>query len=170
MKLICENYVSPNAKQGTFKNVQIIDSCLTHKRDEKYLAITFEMAYFHNGIKQILATETMGFLGMEADEINSNRTTTISIPNPEFDVDVEGSQERIKVGFFDYLQKNAGVIPADYFVVDYGFPTYEKVMAYFSGGTLEAPEVFITEALAIGFLMNNLVVNGEVVGTQFTME
>jgi hypothetical protein len=150
--------------------VQIIDSCLTHKRDEKYLAITFEMAYFHNGIKQILATEIMGFLGMEADEINSNRTTTISIPNPEFNAEIEGSQERIKVGLFEYLHTKSGVIPTDYFVVDYGFPTYEKVMAYFSGGTLEAPEIFITDPLAIGFLMNNLVVNGEIVGNQFTME
>jgi hypothetical protein len=133
------------------------------------LSITFEMSYLKDGTKHILANEVMGFLGMEADEVSSNRTTTFSILNPDYDVEIEESTQRITVSMFDYLIKNAGVFPTDYQMVDYGFPTYEKVMQYFSGGTLDSPEVFITEPLAIGFLLANLFINGEVVGTQFTM-
>jgi len=62
-----------------------------------------------------------------------------------------------------------GVMPTDYVMVDYGYPTYEKVMQYFEGGTLESPEINITAPLAIGFLMNNLIMNGEAVGNQFTL-
>jgi hypothetical protein len=170
MKLTAATYVSPNNNQGTFTGVTIIDSCLIHKREEKYLSITFEMSYVKNGLKQILATETMGFLGMEADEVSSNRTTTFSIINPEYDILIEGSTERITVPMFTYLVENAGLMPTDYEIVDYGYPTYEKVMQYFSGGTLLSPEILITEPLAIGFLLNNLVINGEIVGTQFIIE
>jgi hypothetical protein len=64
---------------------------------------------------------------------------------------------------------NNGVMPQDYEMVDFGWPTYEKVMQYFEGGTLESPEITPSAPLAIGFLMNNLVMNGEAVGAQFTM-
>jgi hypothetical protein len=170
MKLRAATYVSPNTNQGTFNDVTIIDSCLTHKREEKYLAITFEMSYIKDGIKHILATETMGFLGMEADEVSSNKTTTFSILNPNYDTNIEESQERIIVPMFDYLTENAGIMPIDYYIVEYGFPTYEKVMMYFTGGTLDSPEIHITDPLAIGFLLNSLIINGEAVGNQFTTE
>jgi hypothetical protein len=169
MKLIAQTYVSPKANQGTFNNVQIIDSALTHKRDDKYLSITFEMFFLKNDKKVVLDTVTMGFLGMENDVVSSNRTTIMSIPNPDYDVTFEGSQERVVVPLFAYLMENSGVMPTDYQIVDFGFPTYEKVMKYFTGGTLDAPEIFITDPLAIGFLMNNLVINGEAVGNQFAM-
>jgi hypothetical protein len=39
------------------------------------------MSYIKNEVKKILATEVMGFLGMEADKTSSNRTTTMSIIN-----------------------------------------------------------------------------------------
>jgi hypothetical protein len=170
MKLTAATYVSPNTNQGTFNDVTIIDSCLTHKREEKYLAITFEMSYIKNGIKHVLANETMGFLGMEADEVSSNKTTTFSILNPDYDLAITESQERITVSMFDYLIENEGVMPDDYQMVDYGFPTYEKVMMYFTGGTLDSPEIHITDPLAIGFLLNSLIINGEAVGNQFTTE
>jgi hypothetical protein len=170
MKLTAAIYVSPNTNQGTFNDVTIIDSCLTHKREEKYLAITFEMSYIKNGIKRVLANETMGFLGMEADEVSSNKTTTFSILNPDYDSAIQESLERKTVPMFDYLTENAGVMPTDYQMVDYGFPTYEKVMMYFTGGTLDSPEIHITDPLAIGFLLNSLTLNGELVGNQFSIE
>jgi hypothetical protein len=169
MKLQSQFYISPNATQGEFKNVTIEDVCITHKRNEKYLSITFEMAYLKNSQKVVLDTVTMGFLGMEGDEVSSNRTTTMSIPNANYDVNIEGSEERITVPLFAYLMANNGVMPSDYVMVDYGYPTYEKVMQYFEGGTLENPEINITAPLAIGFLLTNLIMNGEPVGNQFKM-
>jgi hypothetical protein len=169
MKLTTQTYVSPLVNQGTFENVIIQDVSLTHKRLEKYISIGFEMSYIKNGQKVVLDTKEMGFLGMEKDEVTSNRTTTFSIPNPDYDTQVEGSEERITVPLFDYLMKHQGVMPADYVMVDYGYPTYEKVMQYFEGGTLENPEITISAPLAIGFLLTNLIMNGEPVGNQFKM-
>lgn len=170
MKLKSLNYVSPLLNQGTFENVTIKDVSLTHKRLEKYVSIGFEMSYIKNGQKVVLDTKEMGFIGMEKDEVSSNRTTTFSIPNPDYNPQTEGSKERITVPLFDYLMQHQGVMPSDYVMVDYGYPTYEKVMQYFEGGTLESPEITISEPLAIGFLMNNLIMNGEAVGVQFTLE
>ncbi|MFV8370879.1 hypothetical protein [Flavobacterium sp. LB2P74] len=169
MKLRAINYVSPLLNQGTFANVTIEDVCLTHKRNEKYISISFEMSYLKNDQKVVLDTVAMGFQGMENDEVSSNRTTTFSIPNPDYDSQIEDSQERITVPLFAYLMAHNGIMPADYVMVDYGYPTYEKVMQYFEGGTLESPEINITAPLAIGFLMNNLIMNGEAVGNQFTI-
>lgn len=169
MKLQAQTYVSPLLNQGAFENVIIEDVCLTHKRHDNYIAIGFEMSYVKNGQKVVLDTKEMGFLGLENDVISSNRTTTMSIPNPDYDAQIEGSEERITVPLFAYLTANNGVMPEDYEMVDYGYPTYEKVMQYFEGGTLENPEITISDPLAIGFLMNNLVMNGEAVGVQFTM-
>jgi hypothetical protein len=169
MKLQAQTYVSPLLNQGTFANVSIEDVCLTHKRNEKYISITFEMSYLKNGQKVVLDTKEMGFLGMENEVVSSNRTTTMSIPNPDYDAQIEASEERITVPLFTYLTANNGVMPQDYEIVDFGWPTYEKVMQYFEGGTLENPEITISAPLAIGFLMNNLVMNGEAVGVQFTI-
>lgn len=169
MKLQAQTYNSPLLHQGTFENVTIEDVCLTHKRHDNYIAISFEMSYIKNGQKVVLDTKEMGFLGMENDVVSSNRTTTMSIPNPDYDAEIEGSEERITVPLFAFLAANNDVMPEDFVIVDYGWPTYEKVMQYFEGGTLENPEITISAPLAIGFLMNNLVMNGEAVGVQFTM-
>lgn len=169
MKLNAQTYVSPKLEQGTFTNVTIEDVCLTHKRHDNYIAIGFEMSYIKNDKKVILDTVEMGFLGMENDVVSPNRTTTMSIPNPDYDAQLEDSKPRITVPLFAYLAANNGVMPQDYEMVDFGWPTYEKVMQYFEGGTLNNPEITISAPLAIGFLMNNLVMNGEAVGVQFTM-
>lgn len=167
MKLHAAIYTSPLLNQGTFTNVTIEDVCLIHKKNEKYISIAFEMSYLKNNQKVVLDNVTLGFLGMENDQVSSNKTTTFSVPNPDYDSQLEGSQERITVPLFAYLMDNKGVMPTDYVMVDYGYPNYEKVMQYFEGGTLESPEINITEPLAIGFLMNNLIMNGEAVGNQF---
>jgi hypothetical protein len=169
MKLVAQTYVSPLMNQGTFENVIIEDFSVTHKRLERYLAIGFEMYYVKNDQKIVLDTKEMGFLGMGGDAISSNKTSLISIPNPDYDVQVEGSELRITVPLFDYLQSHQGIMPPDCVIVDYGYPTYEKVMQYFSGGTLENPEITISAPLAIGFILTALVMNGEPVGTQFKM-
>jgi hypothetical protein len=165
MKLTAQKYTSPLPNQGTFENVTIQDVAICHKRFDKYLSIEFEMSYENNNNKVILASVIMGFFGMEGDNFSSNRTTTISIPNPDYDSNIEGSESRITVPMFDYIMQHG--MPTDYVVVDYGYPTYEKVMQYFSGGTLSSPEISITNPLAIGFILTNLVINGEIAGNQF---
>lgn len=169
MKLTATSYTSPKPTQGTFENVTIEDYSLTHKRHDKYISIGFDMYYMNGEEKVSLDKVEMAFLGMEDDEVSTNRTTTIRIPNPDFDAEVEGSEEKIIVSLFGYLAENEGVMPTEYEMVDYGYPTYEKVMSYFSGGTLTDPEIRITSPLAIGFLLNSLVMNGELVSEQFGM-
>lgn len=169
MKLTAQTYNSPNPLQGTFENVTIEDVSITHKRLDKYLSITFEMYYLKNDKKVVLDTKEVGFLGMENDTVSSNVTSTISFPNPDYDSTIEDSKERTIAPLFAYLAEHQGELPQDYAIEDYGYPTYEKVMQYFEGGTLESPEIIISEPLAIGFLLSKLVMNGEPVGNQFTI-
>lgn len=169
MKLQSQTYVSPKLEQGTFTNVYIEDVSMTHKRNDKYISIGFEMYFIKNGQRVVLDTKEIAFQGMEDDLVSTNRTTTVSIHNPDYDAQVEGSLERNIVPLFAYLAAHNGVMPADYLMVDYGYPTYEKVMQYFEGGTLESPEINITSPLAVGFLLGTLVMNGEVIGNQFTL-
>lgn len=128
------------------------------------------MSYFKNNQKVVLDTVAMGFLGMENDLVSTNKTTLVSIDNPDYDAQNPESKEKIIVALFDSLGNftfDVTTIPFE--VVDFGYPTYEKVMQYFSGGTLESPEINLTSPLAVGFLMNNLIMNGEAVGNQFTL-
>lgn len=170
MKLIAQTYVSPLLNQGTFANVTIEDVCLTHKRNDKYLSIGFEMYLIKNEQRISLASAEMGFLGMENDVTSSNQTTFVSVDNPEYDNQNTESLEKLTVPLFDSNgQFTFDVTTIPFEVVDYGWPTYEKVMEYFSGGTLENPEILISEPLAIGFILSKLVMNGEVVGKQFNL-
>jgi hypothetical protein len=70
------------------------------------------MSYIKNEVKQILATEVMGFR-MEADKTSSNRTTTMSIINPDYNIEIADSEQRLTVSLFDYLTANNGVMPTD---------------------------------------------------------
>lgn len=171
MKLLAKNYNSPLATQGTFQDVFIEDVCITHKRIEKYLSITFQMYFIKNNQRINLCETTLAFLGMENDEVSTNQTTFVSIPNANYDVANIESTEKITVPLFGSngnFTFDVTAIPFE--VVDFGYPTYEKVMSYFNGGTLFSPEILISEPLAIGFLMNKLIMNGEPVGVQFKLE
>jgi len=170
MKLKALSYKSPDPTKGTFKDVFIEDVSIMHKRNEKYLAIGFEMFYLNGTERVSLGETTMGFLGMENDAVSSNQTTFVSIANPNYDsLDPESKIKSI-VPLFDSIGGytfDVTTIPFE--VVDFGWPTYEKVMNYFTGGTLASPEIVITEPLAVGFLTSKLVINGEVVGAQFLL-
>jgi hypothetical protein len=61
---------------------------------------------------------------MEADKTSSNRTTTMSIINSDYNIEIADSEQRLTVSLFDYLTANNGVMPTDYNIVDYGYPTY----------------------------------------------
>jgi len=154
MKLISANYESPRLDQGTFLNVIIQDSAIIHQRLNKYLAIDFEVSYLKKEQKVVLETIKMEFYGMESDEHSSNRRTTFSIPNPDYDAEIEGSEERTILPMFTYLMENAGVMPADYQMEDFGFPTYEKVMQYFldeyQAGRTPNPDVMCNKIIKFG--------------------
>ena len=170
MKLTAQTYTSPNLLQGTFENVVIEDIKLTHKKLDKYLAITYEMSYQKNGKKIILDTKDMAFLGMNDDAVNSNQTATFSIPNPDYNAEVEGSELRITVPMIAYLQQHLGVFPADFVMVNWGYPTFEDAVTYFIGGNLQVQEVQINNDFAKMWFLNTFEINGELVGNQFQFE
>ncbi len=85
MKLQCVKYTSPIDTEGVFENVFIEDTRYEMKRKDNHFSITFEMYYFKDDKRIILDTANLAFLGMNSDSINSNKTTIISIPNPNYE-------------------------------------------------------------------------------------
>lgn len=156
MKLTVQNYVHPNPSFGTFQNVIVQDVCVTHKRLEKYLSIIFEMSYLKDGLKVVLGTGALSFLGMNDDEVNSNQTAY---------VEVNGQT----VPLLQWLAENNGEL-GNAVITDFGYPTYEDALTYFQGGNFEAPEIIITNPIAQGFLLSKLIINNESVGIQFDFE
>lgn len=162
MKLTAQKYESPKETEGTFFDVEIRDVKLEVSSKENYLAIHFEMSHVKNSERKVIETAVLAFLGNEDDEVSSNRTTTISIPDPN----QEG--ERLQVNMLDYFQEFG--IPEDYKMVDWGYPTAEKAKQMFSGGTLQNPEVQLSDFFAQAWLLNTLVFKGQLVGVQFNFE
>lgn len=162
MKLISQIYNSPILTEGVFTAVEINDVQLVLNSNENYLSVKFEMSHEKNGERVVLETNTLAFLGNENDKMSSNRTTVISIPNP----DVEG--ERIVVPMFDYIAQNG--MPQDYQIEDWGYPTAEKAKMMFTGGTLLNPKINLEDDFAKAWLLNTLVFKGEKVGVQFQFE
>lgn len=184
MKLtpITGKYTSPIESQGTFENVAIEDREMIIRRKEKFLAVKFVLFYEKDGKEIILGTKLVEFQGVEADEVSTNQTTYFKYPNPDFDPAFEPDENSTEEDFnktiewfqniplMKYLAENAGVMPEGAVITEYGFPTYEAVLNYFEGGTLQSPEIHITEPLAVGFLLNKLAINGEIVGKQFEIQ
>jgi len=185
MKLIPKGgkYISPQLHQGEFSNAYIEDREIILKRKENYLAVVFVLAYLKEGKEVILYQKKVEFIGLESDYANStNETTYFKYPNPVYDaafVPDENSTEADyqktiewfeNVPLMNYLEENNGVMPEGAIITEYGYPTYEAALNYFSGGTLAAPEIHITDPLAIGFFLNKLEMNGEIVGIQFQFE
>ena len=185
MKLIPKSgkYISPIPTQGEFNNAYIEDREIILKRKENYLAVVFVLAYQRDGKEVILYQKKVEFIGLESDYKNStNQTSYFKYPNPEFDpqfVPDENSTEADfqktiewfeNVELMKYLRANNGILPEGAVITEYGYPTYEAALQYFTGGTLESPEIHITDPLAIGFFVNKLEMNGEKVGVQFEFE
>jgi hypothetical protein len=182
MKLIpkFEKYISPLPHQGEFQNAYIEDREIILKQKENYLAVVFVLAYLKEGKEVILYQKKVEFIGLESDYENStNQTSYFRYPNPLYDADFvpdEISTEEDyhktvewieKVKLMEYLAENEGMLPEGSVITEYGYPTYEAALNYFTGGTLESPEIHITNPLAIGFFLNKLEMNGQIVGEQF---
>ncbi len=176
MKLIpiTGKYISPLLNQGTFENVAIEDREIIVRRKENFLSVKFVLFYIKEGKEIIIGAKTVEFIGLESDYANStNQTTFFKYPNPAF-VSFEETPEEVEffgnIPLMQYLEENNGVMPEGAIITEYGFPTYEAVLDYFEGGTLQSPEININDPLAVGFLLNKLSINGEVVGKQFKFE
>jgi hypothetical protein len=158
MKLIQQNltYTHPNPSFGVFQGVTVTDVCITHKRLEKYLSIIFEMSYLKDGLKVVLGTGTLSFLGMNDDEVNSNQTAY---------VEVNGQT----IPLLQWLSENNGEL-GDAIITDYGYPTYEDALTYFNGGTFEDGEITLTNPIAMGLVLSKLIINNEPVGVQLMFE
>lgn len=170
MKLLSPNYISPLPTQGQFENVFIEETCIIHKRIEKYLVIKFEMYYFKNSVKITLSEKLMEFYGTDEDTITSNQTAFCKKLNPLYDENNLESTEP-EFLFFPLLQilyENSGQLPVEYEISDFGYPNYTDVLQYFVGGYFENPEILIENPLAQGFLLTKLFMNNEPVINQFT--
>lgn len=203
MKLHAPIYTSPIPTEGTFTDVYVEEKNFLIQRDNRLFAIEFEMYYLKEG-KKIIFPEPfrLEFRGNNTDPENSNRTTLVLVPNPDYaaqvaviptellvtnpdyDAELEGSEpfiyvanpnyvaqvagvhERVEVPLFKYVAEN-GAFPADYEIVDWGFPTYQTVLLNFDGGNLEAPELFLNNDFAKGWLLNNVYMKGEALFKQF---
>lgn len=177
-------YVSPLLNQGNFTGAAIEDREIIIRRKKNFLSVKFVLFYEKDGQEVILGSKVMEFVGLESDprELTTNETTLFKYPNPTYDpafVPDENSTEADfhksiewyeNVPLIKYLAENAGILPEGAVITEYGYPTYEAVLQYFQGGTLQSPEIHITESLAIGFLLNKLSINGEVVGKQFQLQ
>ncbi|HET8885870.1 MAG TPA: hypothetical protein VFM70_05900 [Salinimicrobium sp.] len=173
MKLITktETYKSPQPHQGSFEGAFIEDFSITSIRGRNRLEVTFALCYLNEkGIKTVLDTATLAFFGNENEAFSSNKTTWFQYPNPNYDPQAEGSEEYLHEKLMDYLAVHEGIFPEGYTITNYGYPTLEKALQYFTGGTLAQPEVFLEAELAKGWLLNTLSLNGEIVGRQFQFE
>lgn len=167
MKFKAENYISPKYNQGKFENVFVEDTCITHKRNDKYLSVEFEMYCLIGNERFVLDTQKMIFYGMEDDETSTNRTTFVRVANPDYNEEDENSEEFLIVPLFD-SQGNQNYPSEEILAIeDYGYPTYEKAINMFQGGTFSSPEIIPNDPLAIGFILNTLCLNGQLIKEQF---
>lgn len=169
MKLFCANYTSPIETEGKFENVYFEDVSYSRNRLNNSLIIIFEMYYLKNDKRIVLSRLEMSFLGNEEDAISSNKTLFVEIANPDYDALVEGSQEKLTVpllGSDGNYNFDVQTIPFE--IVDYGYPTCEKVLQYFEGGSLLNPEITVTDPLAMGFVLNTFFIKNEKLGLQFS--
>ncbi len=167
MRLKSLNYISPDPKEGKFDEVFIEERLITIEKARKYILIDFEMYYFKDGIKIQLDTRSIAFYGEEGDESTSNKTSYISILNPEYNSEIEGSEERITVSLLPYLYSHAGILPEDYQVVEWGYPSYTDVCTYFRGGDKDNMDIHIDNPFARAWLRYNFVMKGEPIANQF---
>lgn len=168
MKFFAETYNSPKPNQGRFDNVFVEDTCIIHKRNEKYLNVEFEMYYNNSGKRVVLDKISMVFFGASGDLNSSNKTTLVKVNNPDHNPEDESSDEFLIKPFFTE-NDDLNLDPDEFFeIVDYGYPTYEKVLQMFQGGDFENPEIQISDPFAIEFIMNKLLINGEYIKQQFS--
>jgi hypothetical protein len=95
------------------------------------------------------------------DKLVNSIPTEVEIDNPNYDSEVESIDNKVDIPMLQYLQDNEGVAPENFEVIDWGYPTYEDAINYFSGGTIEEPELFIANTFARQWLLSNIIMKGK---------
>lgn len=99
-----------------------------------------------------------------------HNSITIEVPNPKRIQMIPNPNyipEFSTVPLLKYLVEHQGQMPEEYEVKDWGYPTYTAVMQYFSGGTLDAPELFIESPFAREWLLNTMQMKGQHIKEHF---
>ena len=162
MKLQAINYISPILTEGQFTNVFVEETSVQLKRKDTYLRIDFEMYYLKNNIPVVLDSSYIAFQGMNADkgtQLSTNRKATFL-----FNDDPEGTEPR---GLIDYLTANAGAYPENYYMVDWGYPSYEDALSYLTGGSFESREIQPLNDFVKAWILNTVIMKNELIGQQF---
>ena len=63
--------------------------------------------------------------------------------------------------------KTEVITPENYFMVDWGFPSYEDALLYLNGGSFQSPEIQPVNEFVKAWILNNVVMKGEFIGKQF---
>ncbi|WP_281237833.1 hypothetical protein [Flavobacterium praedii] len=159
MKLTAQIYNSPILTEGKFENVTIEETAITLKRQDSYLRIDFDMYVEREGQIVVLDKSTIAFQGMNDDEVSTNRTSTF-----KFKDDTEEQEPRPLI---PYLNENGGNYPENYFMVDWGYPSYEDALLYLNGGSFQNPEISPVNEFVKQWILNTVVMKGEFIGKQF---
>ncbi len=167
MKLQAANYTSPIATEGTFNNVFVEEKSIYIEKAKKYMSIEFEMYYFKDEEKIELDTRKIAFYGMAGDSVTSNKLAVISVPNEDYDSEVEDSPLMVNVPLLQYLYTHDGVLPEVYDVVDWGYPNFQDALLYFNGGDRNNPEIEVVNPFAKEWIKHNIIIKGEQIGNQF---
>lgn len=155
MKLNTTLYVSPIITEGKFDDVFIEDTSFELDRINSILRINFEMFYFRNEQRIVLSFASLAFQGMNSDEISTNRKTLFKFENSE------------PQGLIQYFIDNNGEYPENAEIVDWGFPSFEDALIYLDGGSFQNPELFPKNDFVRNWILNSVVMKGEVIGQQF---
>lgn len=155
MKLNTALYVSPIITEGKFDDVFIEDTSYELDRQNSILRINFEMYYYRNEQRIVLAKSSLGFEGMNDDLISTNRKTLFKYEDSE------------PQGLIQYFIDNNGSYPENAEIVDWGFPSFEDALTYLDGGSFQSPELFPINDFVRNWILNSVVMKGETIGQQF---
>jgi hypothetical protein len=158
MKLHSQTYTSPVLTEGTFNNVFIEETSLQLKRQENYLKIDFEMYYFKNNEKVIIAESYLAFQGMNEGGYSTNKKATFKF--------LDDTEEEPR-GLIDYVAENEGAYPENYTMINWGYPSFEDALNYLSGGSFENPEIQPVNDFVKAWILNTVIMKGEFIGVQF---
>jgi len=99
-----------------------------------------------------------------------NNVQFILIDNPSYTAQVAAIPQRVTVPFLQYLYTHEGQLPAEYEVVEWGYPNYQDSLQYFEGGDKSKLEIDIVNPFAREWLRNTLIMKNEKIGVQFNFE
>lgn len=158
MKLYAANYISPIETEGTFTDVYVED-VETRIINDGLFYIAFEMYYNRNNQRISLGIHVLPFQGRNDDSDGSPTTNRTAYAK------LIASGEEFPL--LEVLAANNGELPGTYEISNFGYPNAEDAAMYFGGGSIGNSRITILNPLAIGFVLDTILMKGEKVGVQF---